>query len=190
MLELKIKTDPAWVDIVMNDFDRFLIDHAHAEKKAAGMATSMLSHYSDKQDIVRSMVDLSIEEMIHFKQVLKLMHERELTLTPDEKDPYVNALRQCFRKGRDVYLLDRLLVAAVVEARGCERFGLVAQALPEGKLKSFYDAITKSEAKHHELFTDLAVQYFDRDTVKERLEEILIVEADIIRQLPHRACLH
>lgn len=190
MLELKISTDPAWVDVVMSDFDQFLIDHAHAEKKAAGMATSMLSHYSDKQDIVRSMADLAIEEMIHFKQVLKFIHERNLILTPDEKDPYVNALRQCFRRGREEYLLDRLLVAAVVEARGCERFGLVAHALPESKLKTFYDTITKSEEKHHLLFTDLALIYFDESTVKQRLEEILVIEADIIRQLPHRPCLH
>ncbi len=183
-------THSAWVDVVMSDFNRFLIDHAHAEKKASGMAMSMISHYPDKAELVRAMIDLSLEELIHFKQVMKLMADRQLILSADEKDPYVNQLRSCFRRGTDVYFLDRLLAAGVIEARGCERFGLLAHALPEGKLKTFYDTITKSEAKHHELFFDLAKLYFPIEVVEQRLEEMLVIEADIVMHLPHRPCLH
>lgn len=190
MFDLKIETAPEWVEAVLADFDRFLIDHAQAEKKASGMAMSMIAHYPDRKTLVRAMTDLALEELIHFKQVMKLLSDRDLCLTADEKDPYVNGLRQCFRRGSDVFFLDRLLVAGVIEARGCERFTLVAEALPEGKMKTFYDTIAKSEAKHHTLFIDLAQEYFDKQVVAQRLEEILTIEADIVANLPHRAALH
>lgn len=187
---LRSKTPESWVDTVLADFDTFLIDHAAAEKKASGMAMSMLSHYPDKEDIVRAMADLAIEELAHFKEVLKIMIERGLTLAPDTKDPYVNALRQHFRKGSNVFFLDRLLVGGIVEARGCERFDLVAQALPDGRLQKFYRAIADSEAKHHELFITLAKTHFDDNTVEVRLSELLDIEAEIVRALPIRSALH
>lgn len=174
----------------MADFDRFLIDHAAAEKKASGMAMSMLSHYPDRPELVAAMIDLSIEELAHFKAVVRIMTKRGLMLAPDTKDAYVNNLRKCIRQGSDVYLLDRLLTAGVIEARGHERFSLVAQALKEGELKNFYQVIADSEAKHHELFIDLAHSYFDEQTVSQRLSEILDTEAEICASLPIQSALH
>ncbi|MBL6735069.1 MAG: tRNA-(ms[2]io[6]A)-hydroxylase [Shewanellaceae bacterium] len=189
-MQLKIATPTAWLDCVLTNINPFLIDHAHAEKKASGMAMSMIAHYPDRTQLVKAMADLAVEELIHFKQMMKILHARELILTPDEKDPYVNQLRRCFRQGTEAYLLDRLLIAGIIEARGCERFGLVAAALPPGDLKVFYQMITKSEAKHHTLFTDLAEYYFEQHTVTSRLSELLELEADIVAQLPLRPCLH
>lgn len=189
-MQLKITTPTAWLDCVLANINLFLIDHAHAEKKASGMAMSMIAHYPDRTQLVKAMTDLAVEELIHFKQMMKILHTRGLILTPDEKDPYVNQLRRCFRQGTNEYLLDRLLIAGIIEARGCERFGLIAAALPLGDLKTFYQLITKSEAKHHALFTDLAKLYFDEHTVASRLAELLEQEADIIAKLPHRPCLH
>ncbi len=174
----------------MADFDRFLIDHAAAEKKASGMAVSMLSHYPDKPEIVNAMVDLAIEEMTHFREVVKLLHQRGLQLGADQKDPYVNNLRKLMRTGTEVYLLDRLLVGGVVEERGRERFGLVAQALPAGPMKKFYLAITESEARHGDLFLQLARHYFAAEVIQRRLDEILQSEARIVAELPLRAALH
>lgn len=174
----------------MDDFDTFLIDHAAAEKKASGMAMSMLSHYPDKERLVKAMIDLSIEEMTHFRKVVKLLYQRGLTPGADTKDPYVNEFRKSFRKGGDVYMLDRLLVGGIVEARGCERFGLVAEALPVGKMKDFYQEITQSEAKHHTLFVDLAGDYFAEDIIQTRLSELLDIEAEIVAALPITAALH
>lgn len=189
-MKLRYTTPFNWTESVMADFDRFLIDHAAAEKKASGMAMSMLSHYPDREKLVKAMVDLSIEEMTHFRKVIKLLYQRGLEPGADTKDEYVNQFRKAFRKGTDVYMLDRLLVGGIIEARGCERFGLVAQALPEGKMKNFYQEITDSEAKHHELFVDLALEYFDKDTVFSRLDELLDFEADIISKIPFTAALH
>jgi len=190
MLTLQFRTPPQWTATVLADFDRFLADHANAENKASGMALSMARHYSDKPDIVRAMLDLAIEELAHFREVVKLLHSRGLNLQRDEKDPYVNALRQQLRQGRDDYFLDRLLLGAIIEARGTERFGLVAVSLQPGPLKDFYCLISRSEEKHQTLFLDLANNHFPQATVQFRLQELLTFEADLVAGLPWRARLH
>ncbi len=175
---------------MIDNMDLFLVDHAAAEKKASGMAISMLSHYPDRTALVKVMIDLSIEEMTHFREVVKIMTERGLQLGADEKDPYINQFRQAMRKGKEPYFLDRLLTGAIIEARGCERFGLVGEALPAGRLQDFYRLIARSEAKHHTLFTDLAALYFPAATIQQRLDELLDIEAAIASGLPVRAALH
>ena len=104
------------------------------------------------------MADLAIEELTHYREVLKWIHQRGLITTPDQKDPYVGAFRQSLRQGSEVYFLDRLLTASIIEARGAERFALVAEALEPGPLKKFYQSIARSEARHFELFLELAQQ--------------------------------
>lgn len=190
MFKLKFNTPAEWAEGVVNAMELFLPDHAAAEKKASSMALTMVSHYPDKPDLVTAMVDLALEELSHFRAVVKIMHERGLTLLPDQKDPYVNALRRSFRQGTAHYLMDRLLIAGIVEARGAERFGLVAEALPEGELKQFYHSITRSELEHQDLFVQFAGQYFDAQEVAERLDDLLAVEAGIVSELPIRPALH
>ena len=187
---LRFATLPAWTNAVMGDFDRFLLDHATAEKKASGMAISMLSHYPDRTDLVTAMADLAIEELTHYREVLKWIHQRGLITTPDQKDPYVGAFRQSLRQGSEVYFLDRLLTASIIEARGAERFALVADALESGPLKKFYQSIARSEARHFELFLELAKKYLDHDMIDQRWDELLDIEADIVATLPIRAALH
>lgn len=190
IITLGYATPQSWVDTVLADFDCFLLDHAAAEKKASGMAVSMLSHYPDKLELVTAMTDLAIEEMTHFREVIKIIHQRGNIAGKDEKDPYVIAFRKAFRRGKEEYFLDRMLVAAIIEARGAERFGLVAQALEPGQLKNFYNSITRSEERHLDLFVELAYLYFDRETVNQRLQVLINMEAEIVAQLPIRAALH
>lgn len=190
MPDLRFATPTIWVEAVLQEFDVFLLDHAAAEKKAAGMATSMLSHYPDKPDIVSAMIDLAIEEMTHFREVIKWVYQRGLTLAADQKDLYINELRRQMRKGSEVYMMDRLLIGSVVEARGCERFGLVAQALPPGPLKQFYTAITESESRHEDLFLRLARNHFAEETISARMNQLLDAEANIVASLPIRPALH
>jgi tRNA-(ms[2]io[6]A)-hydroxylase len=136
------------------------------------------------------MIDLALEELSHFRAVVKLMHGRGLTLLPDEKDFYVNALRRTFRHGKAHYFMDRLLIAGIVEARGAERFGLIAEALPAGEMKRFYRSITRSEVEHQGLFLRLAENYFDSTEVRTRLDDLLEAEAAIVSELPVRIALH
>lgn len=187
---LRFATPKTWVDAVMADFDTFLLDHAAAEKKASGMAISMVSHYPDKVELVHIMADLAIEELIHYKEVIKVIYDKGLQLGDDEKDAYVNEFRKCIRKGSAFYFLDRLIIGAIIEARGAERFGLIACALPAGKLKDMYQTITESEQQHYQQFLDLAKLYFPADVVEARASEMLDIEAAIVEALPIQAKLH
>lgn len=190
MILLRYTTPPEWAQVVLNDFDSFLLDHAAAEKKAAGMAMSMLSHYPDRPELVAAMADLAVEEMVHFRDVTRLVQQRKLTLARDEKDPYVNEFRSFIRNGSEAYLLDRLLVAGIIEARGHERFCLLGEALDDPQLKHFYTAIGRSEARHADMFVQLAEAYFPSAVVTARLDELLDIEAHIIKNLPFRPALH
>lgn len=190
MITLRIQSSPQWVKKVLENFDTFLLDHAAAEKKASGMAISMLSHYPDRPQLVRAMADLAVEEMTHFRDVVRLIQKRGIQLQADDKDPYINRIRQALRKPSEQYFLDRLLTAAIIEARGCERFGLIGEAHPDPALAKFYQALSKSEARHHLLFFDLAQLYFDHNAIVTRTDELLDIEAEILRRLPLRAALH
>jgi len=189
-LPLRYATPAAWTEAVMRDFNSFLLDHAAAEKKASGMAISMLSHYPDRVELVAAMADLAIEELTHYREVVKWIHHRGLVTAADQKDAYVLAFRESIRQGREVYLLDRLLIASIIEARGAERFALVAQALEAGPLKKFYQSIARSEERHYELFLALAQKYLEHDMIEQRWSELLDREATIVAALPIRAALH
>lgn len=187
---LRVATRNEWLERVTSDIDGFLVDHAACERKASATALSFVSHYPDRGELVSAMIQLAREELEHFQRVYQHLAERGLRLAPDEKDLYVVKLRDQIRRGGNFYLMDRLLVAAVVEARGCERFGMVAEALPPGKLKELYASLTRSEAHHHQLFLGLARHYHDPGDVDARLDSLLDAEAAIVGQLPIRPTLH
>jgi len=190
MAELKIRTSPLWTEAVLGDFDAFLADHANCERKASGSAMNLASHYPDRKELVAAMIALAREELRHFHQVYRHMEARGLILGPDRRDPYVQRLSREYRQSPDTYFLDRLLVASILEARGCERFGLIAAALPSGALKDFYRDIARSEARHQGLYARLALLYFAPGTVEARLDELLEAEARIVEDLPPRPALH
>ena len=194
--QLQYKSPGSWGQYISSNIDVFLSDHAAAEKKASGMALSMISHYPDKNFIVAAMIELAVEELHHYRDVVRIMQKRHLVLQPDQKDSYVHLLRKqmrspSFTDGYDCYLLDRLLVAAIIEARGAERFQLIADYLNnDPALKSFYLGIAQSESRHYQLFLNLAQHYFSREVIVERLEQLVEVEAEIMVQQPRRIALH
>ncbi len=191
MIEIQLLTSSDdWLNCVLDNFDEFLIDHAANERKASSMAMSMVAHYPDKPELVRELVDLALEELNHFRQVMRLMEKRGLIMTPDEKDPYVHALRKHISKGSELYFLDRLLSGAVIEARGEERFRRIAAGLGDSELGSFYKALANSEAGHHKLFLRLADLYFEPAQVSNRLSEWIDIESSVIEQLAVRPRLH
>ena len=185
-----IPSSGAWLVCVLANFDEFLRDHAANERKASSMAMSLVAHYPDKPDLVREMVDLALEELTHFKQVIRLMQERGLSITPDEKDLYVNRMRHHVRGDTEGYFLDRLLSGAVIEARGEERFRQLAGHLKDEKLKVFYFALANAEQGHHRLFLRLALQYFNDELVDKRLAEWIVIEKTVIETIPVRSRLH
>ena len=187
---LKAATSSDWVAAVLDDFDEFLKDHAANERKASSVALSMVAHYPDKTQLLTEMLDLALEELGHYRQVMKIMLARGITPGSDEKDPYVNQLLRLVREGPENYFLDRLLSGAVIEARGAERFKLIAEAHPDRAMARFYDSLARSEQGHYQLFLDLAAVYFDGDTIKVRWRQWLDAEADIMQSLAIRPRLH
>ena len=187
---LGMASSDAWLQCVLANFDEFLIDHAANERKASAMAMSLVAHYPDRHELVSSMIDLALEELNHFRQVIRLLQERGLVMIADEKDRYVNQMRSHMRKGPEEYFLDRLLSGTLIEARGEERFRLISNGLKDVKLRTFYHTLANSEQGHHELFVRLARQYFDQRAVDQRLGEWVAIEHTIINQLPVRSRLH
>ena len=183
-------TQSRWVEAVLADFNTFLSDHASAEKKASGMALSMASHYPDRPDILTAMADLAIEELAHYKQVINLILKRGLVPQSDRKDNYVAELNRKARKGRDEFLLDRLLIAALIERRGAERFELIAHHLKDAQLANFYRNLAKSEARHWVLFVNLASGNYPESQIVSRFNELSEIENDILSGLPISSRLH
>lgn len=192
MFDLRFKTPPEWLDAVFADFDSFLLDHAACERKAAATGMSFVVRYPDKSELIEPMIEFAREELEHFQIMYRIVHARGLILADDYKDPYVNALRSQARNGGLGMLLDKLLVAGIVEARGCERLFMVAEALKQqsSPLAEPYLDLARAEARHHGLFFRLARAYFDDAQIDERAATLLDYEAALVRSLPHRAAVH
>ena len=191
MLRLRNTTSPAWVVAVRGDVDGFLQDHAANERKVSGSALQLAVQHPERRALVDAMVAMAREELEHFARVYALLGSRGRGLALDAPDPYMGALRALVRTGdAGTFLLDRLLVFGVVEARACERFGLLAEGLAELELRAFYGDLTRAEARHHALFVRLAQDVAPRDAVAARLAEVLDAEAAIVDALPIRAALH
>ncbi|MDA9374339.1 tRNA-(ms[2]io[6]A)-hydroxylase [Flavobacteriaceae bacterium] len=192
MLGLKLPTDPRWLNIVEKNIDDILTDHAFCEQKAASTAISLIVGFPEYTELVSEMTALVREEMGHFKMVHDLIIARGQTLGRDRKDSYVIALLSFFPKGgsRTTQLVHRLLIAALIEARSCERFRLLSEELEDTKLREFYKKLMISEAGHYTMFLKFARQYGDRKEVDEKWESLLIFEAQIMKDLGNQQLIH
>lgn len=190
-LDVKVPSSEAWLQAVMNDFNAFLQDHADCERKASAMAMSFVAKYPDRVEIIPELIDTAIEELEHFQSVYRLMEERGIQLQHSiGEDPYAKALVKLCHSGIRERFLDRLLIASVMETRGAERFKLVSDAQDDPEMFRFYKDLWTSEAKHGHIFVKMALLYFDRDQVYNRLNWWLDQEAKIIDQLEIRPALH
>jgi tRNA-(ms[2]io[6]A)-hydroxylase len=183
-------TDPRWLAVALEHFDEVLVDHAHCEKKAAASAMSLVASYPEHERLVRRLSALAIEELRHFRAVHRQLCARGLVLARDAGDPYARALLERVRHGRVQRLIDRLLVAGLIEARSCERLELLAGALPDPELARFYASLARAEAAHADLFVKLALFYGEDEQTRARLSELARAESEILRSLPIRPRIH
>jgi len=191
MLDLRSPTEKKWLEVVLADFDSFLVDHAACERKASATGMAFVSRYPNRKELILPMIEFAREELEHFHRVYLKMAERGLTFAPDYKDEYVDALRNWGRKGGSEGLVDSLLVAGVVEARGCERLKMVADALPESDpLAEMYLDLARAESRHHALFFRLAKLFADESHVRERADSLLDLEVEIVQALPIHPRVH
>lgn len=190
-LELEFTTPKEWIEAVMNDFNSFLQDHADCERKASAMAMSFVAKCPDKTKIIPGLIETALEELEHFREVYKIMEKRNVSLRKEmTPDRYIQQLMDCIRAQPEERLLDRMLLASIIECRGAERFRMVAEALQEEELKKFYKMLWASEAKHGNIFIAMALEYYPENEVYDRLKELIRKEAEICSRLPYRAALH
>ncbi len=192
MLGLKLPTDPRWVNIVEKNVEEILTDHAYCEQKAASTAISLIIGYPEYSELVDEMTLLAQEEMSHFKMVHDKIVENGWTLGRERKDAYVNQLMKFFPKGgsRNDQLIHRLLYAALIEARSCERFRLLSEELEDKKLAKFYRKLMISEANHYTMFLGFARKYGNREEVDKKWQDLLSFEAEIMKDLGKTETVH
>ena len=191
-LPLHSRTPVEWGRAVLAEPHALLIDHAFLEKKAATNAMELLTRWpSDWTDgWVETMTAVARDEANHLAQVTRLLLKRGGRLDRFHKNPYANALRQLVRKGEPTETLDRLLVAALIEARSCERFGVLAAASDDAELADFYHALFASEFGHYRVFLKLARKIERPAAVEARWQEMLAAEARIMAAEPRSPRIH
>lgn len=192
MLGLKLPTDPRWVNIVEKNIEEILTDHAFCEQKATSTAISLIVSFPEYTELVQEMVALVKEEISHFKMVHDIILERGWTLGRDRRDDYVIELIKFFPKGgsRTTQLVHRLLYAALIEARSCERFRLLSEELQDKELATFYRNLMVSEANHYTMFLGFARQYGDKKEVDAKWQQLLEYEAKIMAGLGTSETIH
>lgn len=192
MLGLKFETETSWAEIAKSDLQQILTDHAFAEQKAASNAVSIIINYPEETEMVKVMSDIAIEEMEHFRMVHNLMIARGMTLGREQSNDYALYLREFFNKGgnRTEQLVHRLLFAALIEARSCERFKVFSENLKDDELSNFYKDLMISEANHYTTFINFARQYMDRKIVDKKWDDLLAYEAEFMRNRGTKAKVH
>ena len=192
MLGLKLPTDPRWVNIVEKNIEEILTDHAYCEQKATSTAISLIVTFPEYSELVEEMTALVKEEISHFKMVHDKILERGWTLGFPRKDDYVIQLQKFFPKGgpRTEQLVHRLLYAALIEARSCERFRLLSEELEDKELAEFYRRLMVSEANHYTMFLGFARKYGNREKVDEKWQKLLDFEAQIMEDLGKKETIH
>ena len=192
MLGLKLPTDPRWVNIVEKNIEEILTDHAYCEQKAASMAISLIIGFPEKPELVKAMAALSREEMGHFNMVHEKILERGWVLGRERKDHYVIELKKFFPKGgsRETHLVHKLLYAALIEARSCERFRLLSEEINDKDLSKFYRDLMVSEANHYTMFLKFARKYGNREEVDQKWNALLEYEAELMSTLGTKETMH
>ena len=131
------------------------------------MAMSFVAKYPDRVDIIPELIATAIEELGHFQQVYAHMQKRHIRLAKEmRQDPYIQSLLDLCRTDPLHRFLDRLLLASIIECRGAERFRLVREAVEnDAELKVFYHRLWTSEARHGNIFVQMALRYFEEQKV-------------------------
>jgi tRNA-(ms[2]io[6]A)-hydroxylase len=193
MLGLKLETDPRWVNIVEQNIQEILTDHAYCEQKAASNAISIIIHYPYYTDLVDEMLSLAKEELTHFEMEHQKIKERGFKLGFERKDAYVVDLYKFMRKGhaKEIAFIDRLLFSAMVEARSCERFKVLSENINDVELREFYRELMISEANHYTMFLGFARKYGNGvEDVNARWQQWLAHESAILKNYGKQETIH
>jgi tRNA-(ms[2]io[6]A)-hydroxylase len=195
MLGLKMATDPRWVNLVEKNIEEILVDHAFCEQKAASNAISIIVQYPHYVDLVQAMTEIAKEEMEHFGMVHDKMLERGMKLGFERKDPYVNDLSDYLKQRNlggnlDAQFVNRMMFAAMIEARSCERFRILSEEINDADLRAFYRSLMESEARHYTTFLNFARKYGKGINVEKHWQEFLDFEATLMAKYGTKETMH
>lgn len=191
-LPLHSRTPIEWGHRVLADPIRLLADHVFLEKKAANNAMELMTRWPDDwtPGWVETMTAIARDEAAHLAQVSRILIRRGGRIPRVHKNSYANSLRLLVRKGEAHEILDRLFVSALIEARSCERFAVLAAASQDAELAAFYQALYSSELGHYKVFLKLARRIAPDAIVEARWQEMLAAEAEILAQQPEGPAIH
>ena len=192
MFRLKLPTDPRWANIAEDNLEEILTDHAWCEQKAATNAIGLITMVPEHTEMVTELLAIAQEEMEHFHQVHEIIKKRGGVLGRTRKDDYVNDLLKFIVKGgnRTDLLVDKMLFAAMIEARSCERFKVLTENIKDEELRNFYNDLMISEANHYTTFIGFARQIGEPEKVNKRWEEWLKYQAQVIQSYGNKEKIH
>ena len=191
MFKLRLLTDPRWANIAEGNLEEILTDHAWCEQKATTNAITIITMCPEYPEIVTELLKIAQEELEHFQMVHEIIKKRGYEFGRERKDDYVGQLFKFIVQGtRKEYIIDRMLFAAMIEARSCERFRVLTENIKDEELKTFYKDLMISEAGHYTTFIGFARQLGDVEKVNARWEEWLDYEAELIKSYGKKETIH
>ncbi len=178
---LRAATPAAWLEMACRSVEVLAVDHANCEKKAASTALALMFAYAEDLHLTQRMSRLAREELRHYEQVAKLM--RTLGIAPRRLAPgrYGMGLRRLVARAEPQREVDLMICGALIEARSCERFAALAPRIG-GPLGALFAGLHAAEARHHEMYLDLAHRAARRAgaPLEARLEQFAAHEAELI----------
>jgi tRNA-(ms[2]io[6]A)-hydroxylase len=184
------KTSEDWIDLAISNPMEILLDHAHCERKAAGVALQLMFRYVSEPGLSEVLSPLAREELEHFERVLSILNARGKKLQKLASPPYGSTLAKNICKDEPLRMLDSFLVAGLIEARSHERMKLLSIHSVDIELRDLYADLLKSEARHFGIYWKLADERFERNLLTSRLEELAKVESDALLEMHHQPRMH
>ena len=183
ILRLQSESRKNWVEQALSDIPNILLDHAHCEKKAASTAVSFLFRYPEHSQLMKPLSELAREELRHFEQVLEVMKKRDVQFVRQVPSEYAKKLVSICRRDEPQRMLDLLICSALIEARSCERMKILSVALrdTDPSLAQFYKGLLACEARHHQIYLDMAATVFSKAEIDERLQQVSKHEASVLQ---------
>ena len=175
-------TSDVWIKLALSNPIEILIDHAHCERKAAGVAIQLMFRYPTEPNLAEVLSPIAREELEHFEKILYFLKDLGHSLKALKPPPYGSELAKNVRKEEPNRMLDSFLIAGLIEARSHERLGILALNSEKKSFRVLYESLLESEARHFGIYWRLAKNKFPKDETFKRLEELAKIESDILSE--------